>query len=37
MAYAQLKERHSVIWGKGPYQRVSDTIADVHARASSRA
>jgi SAM-dependent methyltransferase len=36
MAYAQLKERHSVMWGNGPYQRVSDTIADVHARAVER-
>jgi ubiquinone/menaquinone biosynthesis C-methylase UbiE len=36
MAYAQLKERHSVIWGNGPYQRVSDTIADVHARVVER-
>src|SRR5919206_1529992 len=30
MAYEQLKERHSVAWGNGPFQRVADTIADMH-------
>jgi SAM-dependent methyltransferase len=30
MAYEQLKERQSVAWGNGPFQRVADTIADMH-------
>jgi SAM-dependent methyltransferase len=30
MAYQELKQRQSVMWGTGPYQRVTETIADVH-------
>jgi SAM-dependent methyltransferase len=30
MAYAELKERQSVMWGNGPYQRITETIADIH-------
>src|SRR5262245_23626402 len=30
MAFEQLKERQSVVWGTGPYQNVTETIADVH-------
>jgi SAM-dependent methyltransferase len=30
MAYEELKERQSVIWGTGPYQRVTETITDIH-------
>jgi ubiquinone/menaquinone biosynthesis C-methylase UbiE len=36
MAYEELKERHSVMWGSGPYQRVTDTIADIHERVVER-
>ncbi len=32
MAYEDLKQRQSVMWGTGPYQRVTETIADIHAR-----
>jgi SAM-dependent methyltransferase len=32
MTYDQLKQRQSVIWGTGPYQRVTETIADIHGR-----
>jgi SAM-dependent methyltransferase len=32
MAYEQLKQRQSVMWGTGPYQPVTETIEDVHAR-----
>lgn len=32
MAYQELKERQSVMWGTGPYQRVTETIADIHER-----
>jgi SAM-dependent methyltransferase len=30
MAYEELKTRQSVMWGNGPYQRVTETIADLH-------
>ena len=30
MAYEELKQRQSVMWGNGPYQRVTETIADIH-------
>jgi ubiquinone/menaquinone biosynthesis C-methylase UbiE len=30
MAFEELKERHSVVWGTGPYQRITETITDVH-------
>src|SRR5919106_1068382 len=30
MAFEELKARQSVIWGKGPYQRISETITDIH-------
>ena len=32
MAYEELKERQSVMWGKGPYQRVTETLTDIHDR-----
>jgi ubiquinone/menaquinone biosynthesis C-methylase UbiE len=31
MAFAQLKARHSVVWGNGPYERITNTIRDIHA------
>ena len=36
MAYAELKQRQSVMWGTGPYQRVTETITDVHERIIER-
>ncbi|MGH3012012.1 MAG: class I SAM-dependent methyltransferase [Gaiellaceae bacterium] len=30
MAFEELKERQSVVWGTGPYQRVTETITDIH-------
>lgn len=30
MQLDELKQRHSVMWGDGPYQRITETIADVH-------
>jgi ubiquinone/menaquinone biosynthesis C-methylase UbiE len=30
MAYEELKQRQSVMWGMGPYQRIAETISDVH-------
>jgi SAM-dependent methyltransferase len=30
MAYEELKQRQSVMWGNGPYQRVTDTLTDIH-------
>jgi SAM-dependent methyltransferase len=32
MAYQELKQRQSVMWGNGPYQRVTETIIDIHER-----
>jgi SAM-dependent methyltransferase len=32
MAYEELKQKQSVMWGTGPYQRVTETIADIHER-----
>jgi SAM-dependent methyltransferase len=31
MAFAELKARQSVVWGNGPYERVTNTIRDIHA------
>jgi ubiquinone/menaquinone biosynthesis C-methylase UbiE len=31
MPFEELKQRQSVMWGNGPYQRITDTITDVHA------
>ena len=36
MAYEELKARQSVMWGNGPYQRVTDTIADIHDKVIER-
>jgi SAM-dependent methyltransferase len=30
MPFEELKQRQSLIWGNGPYERVSATIADLH-------
>src|SRR3954470_11894100 len=30
MAFEELKQRQSRMWGNGPYQKVSDTIDDLH-------
>ena len=30
MAYEELKQRQSVMWGNGPYQRITETIVDIH-------
>jgi ubiquinone/menaquinone biosynthesis C-methylase UbiE len=30
MAYEELKERQSVMWGNGPYQRITETVTDIH-------
>jgi SAM-dependent methyltransferase len=29
MPFEELKARHSVVWGTGPYERISETIADL--------
>jgi ubiquinone/menaquinone biosynthesis C-methylase UbiE len=31
MAFEELKERQSVMWGTGPYQNITETITDIHA------
>jgi SAM-dependent methyltransferase len=30
MAFAELKQRHSVAWGNGPYENITNTIRDIH-------
>jgi len=30
MAFEALKERQSFVWGNGPFEQISETIADVH-------
>ena len=30
MAYEELKARQSVVWGNGPYQRITEMISDLH-------
>jgi SAM-dependent methyltransferase len=30
MAFAELKQRQSVVWGTGPYQRITETLEDIH-------
>jgi ubiquinone/menaquinone biosynthesis C-methylase UbiE len=30
MAYEELKERQSVMWGNGPYERITETLTDIH-------
>jgi SAM-dependent methyltransferase len=36
MAYEELKQRQSVMWGNGPYQRVTETVADIHEKVIER-
>ena len=36
MAYQELKQRQSVMWGNGPYQRVTETLTDIHERVVER-
>ena len=36
MAFEELKQRQSAMWGSGPYERVTDTIRDIHALVVSR-
>jgi SAM-dependent methyltransferase len=36
MAYEELKHKQSVMWGTGPYQRITDTLTDIHERIVER-
>ena len=36
MAYEELKQRQSVMWGNGPYQRITDTLTDIHELVTER-
>lgn len=36
MGYEELKQRQSVMWGTGPYQRVTETLTDIHERVIER-
>jgi SAM-dependent methyltransferase len=37
MAFAELKQRQSVMWGNGPYERITNTLRDLHALVIERA
>jgi ubiquinone/menaquinone biosynthesis C-methylase UbiE len=30
VAYEELKQRQSAVWGNGPYQRITETLRDIH-------
>ena len=32
MAFEELKQKQSVVWGTGPYQNITETITDIHER-----
>ncbi len=36
VAYEELKARQSVMWGVGPYQRITETITDIHEKVIDR-
>lgn len=36
MTFKELKQRQSVMWGNGPYQRITETLADIHELVVSR-
>jgi ubiquinone/menaquinone biosynthesis C-methylase UbiE len=36
MAFEELKQRQSVMWGTGPYQNITETITDIHERVIER-
>jgi len=36
MAFEELKQKQSVVWGTGPYQNITETITDIHARVIER-
>ncbi len=36
MPFEELKERHAIVWGAGPYQGVTETITDIHAAVIDR-
>ena len=37
MAFTELKARQSVMWGNGPYERITNTIRDIHELVVERA
>ena len=37
MAFEELKAKQSVMWGNGPYERVTNTLRDMHALTIKRA
>jgi SAM-dependent methyltransferase len=34
--FEELKQRHAVVWGSGPYQGITETITDIHAAVVDR-
>jgi hypothetical protein len=36
ITFEELKRRQNVMWGTGPYQRITDTLTDLHERVIER-
>ena len=36
MPFEELKERHAIVWGAGPYQGITETITDIHTEVIDR-
>jgi hypothetical protein len=36
MPFEELKERHAIVWGAGPYQGIMETITDIHTEVIDR-
>ncbi len=36
MPFEELKQRHAVVWGSGPYQGITETVKDIHKRVIDR-
>ena len=36
MAFEELKSRQGVMWGSGPFEKIADTISDLHEAVTSR-
>jgi SAM-dependent methyltransferase len=36
VAFEELKQKQSVVWGTGPYQNITETITDIHERVIAR-
>ena len=35
MPFEELKNRHAAMWGSAPFERIAETLADMHERSST--